>query len=178
MKKYGGQKNIPKDYFPGDSEDFKIEGPSDSFSPQDNSGEVNNSLNNTNSVNMQSIIKSNNNKFNVQDSEESNKNKFKDDYKPKRKRNDNDEDDELEAMLSQTKMKQNKLQEKSIEINPSQFQLQDDSKNKKENNVKEKQEKNNQIKYKNQVQRYDDLINLQVIWIMLIIKIIQIPVHL
>ena len=158
MKKYGGQKNIPKDYFPGDSEDFKIEGPSDSFSPQDNSGEVNNSLNN-NTVDMNSIIKSNN-KYNVQDSEESNKNKFKEDYKPKRKRNDNDEDDELEAMLSQTKMKQNKLQEKSIEINPSQFQLQDDSKNKKENNIKEKPEKNNQIKNKNKVQRYDDLNSL------------------
>ena len=29
MKKYGGQQNIPKDFFPGDSEEFKIEGPSD-----------------------------------------------------------------------------------------------------------------------------------------------------
>ena len=70
MKKHGVQKNIPKDYFPGDSEDFKIEGPSDSFYPQDNSGEVNNSLYNNNPANMNSIIKSNNNKYNVQDSEE------------------------------------------------------------------------------------------------------------
>ena len=167
MKKHGVQKNIPKDYFPGDSEDFKIEGPSDSFYPQDNSGEVNNSLYNNNPANMNSIIKSNNNnKYNVQDSEESNKNKFKDDYKPKRKRNDNDEDDELEAMLNQTKMKQNKLQEKSIEINPSQFQLQDTSVNINEKSLKEKSEiseksgKNNQIKNKNKVQRYDDLSSL------------------
>ena len=59
MKKHGVQKNIPKDYFPGDSEDFKIEGPSDSFYPQDNSGEVNNSLYNNSPANMNSIIKSN-----------------------------------------------------------------------------------------------------------------------
>ena len=70
MKKYGAQQKIPKEFFPSDSEEFKIEGPSDSFSPPDNSGEVNNSLNNNNSINMNSIIKSNNNKYNVQDNED------------------------------------------------------------------------------------------------------------
>ena len=117
MKKNKVQGPIPKDFFPGDSEEFKIEGPSDSFIPSDSTN------NNKYSLNMNSIIKSNNTikKNNLQDSSIANSNKFKDDYIPKKIRTDN-EDDELEAMLTQTKMKQqeNKLKEKSIVINPSQ----------------------------------------------------------
>ena len=161
MKKYGGQQNIPKDFFPGDSEEFKIEGPSDSFSPPDNAEEVNNSIKN-NEINMNSIIKSNNdnNKYTSQDSEESNKNKFKEDYQPKRKRKDDEEDDEFELMLSKLKTNQNKLQEKSIEINPSQYQIQDSLLNNKEEivkEIKEINENNNIINEKNKKQRYDDL---------------------
>ena len=139
MRKKGDQQNIPKEFFPGDSEDFKIEGPSDTFSSNNKSNQVNNSIsNNKFSVYNNSVIRSNNNKFNLQDSEESNNNKFKNDYKPKSKRIDNDEDDELEAMLNQTKMKQkeNKLKEKSIIINPSEFQLQN-SNNKNQNSQNE-----------------------------------------
>ena len=180
MRKKGDQQNIPKEFFPGDSEDFKIEGPSDTFSSNNKSNQVNNSIsNNKFSVYNNSIIRSNNNKFNLQDSEESNNNKFKNDYKPKSKRIDNDEDDELEAMLNQTKMKQkeNKLKEKSIIINPSEFQIQN-SNNKNQNsqneikNMKDKNEEsinniynNNNNNYssninksnKKKAQRYDDL---------------------
>ena len=151
MKKNREKQNIQKDFFPGDSEEFKIEGPSDTFSPPDSSGVINNSLN------MNSIIK-NNNINNIQESEDSNKNKFKEDYRPKRKIFDN-EDDELEAMLNQTQKKQNdnKLQEKSIEINPSQFQLPNSSINKSDKNIKEIKEKNIVSNNKNNLQRYDDL---------------------
>jgi len=148
MRKKGDQQNIPKEFFPGDSEDFKIEGPSETFSSNNKSNQVNNSIsNNKFSVYNNSIIRSNNNKFNLQDSEESNNNKFKNDYKPKSKRIDNDEDDELEAMLNQTKMKQkeNKLKEKSIIINPSEFQLQN-SNNKNQNSQNEIKD----MKYKNE----------------------------
>ena len=148
MRKKGDQQNIPKEFFPGDSEDFKIEGPSDTFSSNNKSNQVNNSIsNNKFSVYNNSVIRSNNNKFNLQDSEESNNNKFKNDYKPKSKRIDNDEDDELEAMLNQTKMKQkeNKLKEKSIIINPSEFQLQN-SNNKNQNSQNEIKN----MKYKNE----------------------------
>ena len=158
MKKQGNQQKTSKDFFPGDSEEFKIEGPSDSFSPQDNMEEVNNTLKNNNSINMNSIIKSNN-KYNVKDSEESNKNKFKDDYKPRRKINYNEEDEDFEALLNKAKMSQNqnKLQEKSIEINPSEFKLQDSSINENEKSLKEIKENKSQINNKNKVQRYDDL---------------------
>ena len=157
MKKYGGQQNISKDYFPGDSEEFKIEGPSDSFSPPDNSEEVKNSINN-NEINLNSIIKSNNKEYNYQESEESNKNKFKKEYQPKRK--NEEEDDEFELMLSKLKNNQNKLQEKSIEINPSQYQIQDsliNNKEKQEKEIKEINEKSNIIHKKNKEQRYEDL---------------------
>ena len=182
MKKNRVQQNIPKEFFPGDSEEFKIEGPNDSSFPPDNSQEVINSINNNKySSNMDSIIKSNNNKHNPNDSEESSKNKFKADYKPKNKISDN-EDDELEAMLNQTKMKQkeNKLKEKSIVINPTQLKK-EKPEIKSEIKVKEikenkKEEINNNIynnnydnnfpgdniisnnnKKKKKPQRYDDL---------------------
>ena len=142
MKKNKVPGPIPKDFFPGDSEEFKIEGPSDSFIPSDSTN------NNKYSLNMNSIIKSNNTikKNNLQDSSIANSNKFKDDYIPKKIRTDN-EDDELEAMLTQTKMKQqeNKLKEKSIVINPSQIPNQ----------------ANNQTTNKiNNKERYDDLNSL------------------
>ena len=167
MRKKGDQQNIPKEFFPGDSEDFKIEGPSDTFSSNNKSNQVNNSVsNNKFSVYNNSIIRSNNNKFNLQDSEESNNNKFKNDYKPKSKRIDNDEDDELEAMLNQTKMKQkeNKLKEKSIIINPSEFQLQN-SNNKNQNsqneikNMKDKNEESINNIYNNSNNNYSSNIN-------------------
>ena len=167
MRKKGDQQNIPKEFFPGDSEDFKIEGPSDTFSSNNKSNQVNNSIsNNKFSVYNNSIIRSNNNKFNLQDSEESNNNKFKNDYKPKSKRIDNDEDDELEAMLNQTKMKQkeNKLKEKSIIINPSEFQLQN-SNNKNQNsqneikNMKDKNEESINNIYNNSNNTYSSNIN-------------------
>jgi hypothetical protein len=167
MRKKGDQQNIPKEFFPGDSEDFKIEGPSDTFSSNNKSNQVNNSVsNNKFSVYNNSIIRSNNNKFNLQDSEESNNNKFKNDYKPKSKRIDNDEDDELEAMLNQTKMKQkeNKLKEKSIIINPSEFQIQN-SNNKNQNsqneikNMKDKNEESINNIYNNSNNNYSSNIN-------------------
>ena len=167
MRKKGDQQNIPKEFFPGDSEDFKIEGPSDTFSSNNKSNQVNNSIsNNKFSVYNNSVIRSNNNKFNLQDSEESNNNKFKNDYKPKSKRIDNDEDDELEAMLNQTKMKQkeNKLKEKSIIINPSEFQLQN-SNNKNQNsqndikNMKDKNEESINNIYNNSNNTYGSNIN-------------------
>ena len=167
MRKKGDQQNIPKEFFPGDSEDFKIEGPSDTFSSNNKSNQVNNSIsNNKFSVYNNSIIRSNNNKFNLQDSEESNNNKFKNDYKPKSKRIDNDEDDELEAMLNQTKMKQkeNKLKEKSIIINPSEFQIQN-SNNKNQNsqneikNMKDKNEESINNIYNNSNNNYSSNIN-------------------
>jgi hypothetical protein len=167
MRKKGDQQNIPKEFFPGDSEDFKIEGPSDTFSSNNKSNQVNNSIsNNKFSVYNNSIIRSNNNKFNLQDSEESNNNKFKNDYKPKSKRIDNDEDDELEAMLNQTKMKQkeNKLKEKSIIINPSEFQIQN-SNNKYQNsqneikNMKDKNEESINNIYNNSNNNYSSNIN-------------------
>ena len=167
MRKKGDQQNIPKEFFPGDSEDFKIEGPSDTFSSNNKSNQVNNSIsNNKFSVYNNSIIRSNNNKFNLQDSEESNNNKFKNDYKPKSKRIDNDEDDELEAMLNQTKMKQkeNKLKEKSIIINPSEFQIQN-SNNKNQNsqndikNMKDKNEESINNIYNNSNNTYGSNIN-------------------
>ena len=167
MRKKGDQQNIPKEFFPGDSEDFKIEGPSDTFSSNNKSNQVNNSIsNNKFSVYNNSVIRSNNNKFNLQDSEESNNNKFKNDYKPKSKRIDNDEDDELEAMLNQTKMKQkeNKLKEKSIIINPSEFQIQN-SNNKNQNsqneikNIKEKNEESINNIYNNSNNNYSSNIN-------------------
>ena len=159
MRKKGDQQNIPKEFFPGDSEDFKIEGPSDTFSSNNKSNQVNNSIsNNKFSVYNNSVIRSNNNKFNLQDSEESNNNKFKNDYKPKSKRIDNDEDDELEAMLNQTKMKQkeNKLKEKSIIINPSEFQLQNSSNIK---NMKDKNEESINNIYNNSNNTYSSNIN-------------------
>ena len=167
MRKKGEQQNIPKEFFPGDSEDFKIEGPSDTFSSNNKSNQVNNSIsNNKFSVYNNSVIRSNNNKFNLQDSEESNNNKFKNDYKPKSKRIDNDEDDELEAMLNQTKMKQkeNKLKEKSIIINPSEFQIQN-SNNKNQNsqneikNMKDKNEESINNIYNNSNNNYSSNIN-------------------
>ena len=167
MRKKGDQQNIPKEFFPGDSEDFKIEGPSDTFSSNNKSNQVNNSIsNNKFSVYNNSVIRSNTNKFNLQDSEESNNNKFKNDYKPKSKRIDNDEDDELEAMLNQTKMKQkeNKLKEKSIIINPSEFQLQN-SNNKNQNsqneikNMKDKNEESINNIYNNSNNNYSSNIN-------------------
>ena len=167
MRKKGDQQNIPKEFFPGDSEDFKIEGPSDTFSSNNKSNQVNNSIsNNKFSVYNNSVIRSNNNKFNRQDSEESNNNKFKIDYKPKSKRIDNDEDDELEAMLNQTKMKQkeNKLKEKSIIINPSEFQIQN-SNNKNQNsqneikNMKDKNEESINNIYNNSNNTYSSNIN-------------------
>ena len=167
MRKKGDQQNIPKEFFPGDSEDFKIEGPSDTFSSNNKSNQVNNSIsNNKFSVYNNSVIRSNNNKFNLQDSEESNNNKFKNDYKPKSKRIDNDEDDELEAMLNQTKMKQkeNKLKEKSIIINPSEFQIQN-SNNKNQNsqneikNMKDKNEESINNIYNNSNNTYSSNIN-------------------
>ena len=167
MRKKGDQQNIPKEFFPGDSEDFKIEGPSDTFSSNNKSNQVNNSIsNNKFSVYNNSVIRSNNNKFNLQDSEDSNNNKFKNDYKPKSKRIDNDEDDELEAMLNQTKMKQkeNKLKEKSIIINPSEFQIQN-SNNKNQNsqneikNMKDKNEESINNIYNNSNNNYSSNIN-------------------
>ena len=175
MKKNREQQNIPKEFFPGDSEEFPIEGPNDSSSPQ----EVINSLNNIkDNTNMNSIIKSNNNKYNIQNSDDSNTNKFKDDYKPKIRITNNNEDDELEAMLSQTKLKQkeNKLKEKSIVINPSELQMQSSiNKSKKtdkeikesneininnnisNNNINSNYISNNNLNNKKKMQRYDDL---------------------
>ena len=175
MKKNREQQNIPKEFFPGDSEEFPIEGPNDSTSPQ----EVINSLNNIkDNTNMNSIIKSNNNKYNIQNSDDSNTNKFKDDYKPKSRITNNNEDDELEAMLSQTKLKQkeNKLKEKSIVINPSELQMQSSiNKSKKtdkeikesneininnnisNNNINSNYISNNNLNNKKKMQRYDDL---------------------
>ena len=175
MKKNREQQNIPKEFFPGDSEEFPIEGPNDSSSPQ----EVINSLNNIkDNTNMNSIIKSNNNKYNIQNSDDSNTNKFKDDYKPKSRITNNNEDDELEAMLSQTKLKQkeNKLKEKSIVINPSELQMQSSiNKSKKtdkeikesneininnnisNNNINSNYISNNNLNNKKKMQRYDDL---------------------
>ena len=174
MKKNREQQNIPKEFFPGDSEEFPIEGPNDSSSPQ----EVINSLNNIkDNTNMNSIIKSNN-KYNIQNSDDSNTNKFKDDYKPKNRITNNNEDDELEAMLSQTKLKQkeNKLKEKSIVINPSELQMQSSiNKSKKtdkeikesneininnnisNNNINSNYISNNNLNNKKKMQRYDDL---------------------
>ena len=174
MKKNREQQNIPKEFFPGDSEEFPIEGPNDSSSPQ----EVINSLNNIkDNTNMNSIIKSNN-KYNIQNSDDSNTNKFKDDYKPKSRITNNNEDDELEAMLSQTKLKQkeNKLKEKSIVINPSELQMQSSiNKSKKtdkeikesneininnnisNNNINSNYISNNNLNNKKKMQRYDDL---------------------
>ena len=174
MKKNREQQNIPKEFFPGDSEEFPIEGPNDSSSPQ----EVINSLNNIkDNTNMNSIIKSNN-KYNIQNSDDSNTNKFKDDYKPKSRITNNNEDDELEAMLSQTKLKQkeNKLKEKSIVINPSELQMQSSiNKSKKtdkeikesneininnnisNNNINSNYISNNNLNNKKKIQRYDDL---------------------
>ena len=175
MKKNREQQNIPKEFFPGDSEEFPIEGPNNSSSPQ----EVINSLNNIkDNTNMNSIIKSNNNKYNIQNSDDSNTNKFKDDYKPKSRITNNNEDDELEAMLSQTKLKQkeNKLKEKSIVINPSELQMQSSiNKSKKidkeikesneininnnisNNNINSNYISNNNLNNKKKMQRYDDL---------------------
>ena len=175
MKKNREQQNIPKEFFPGDSEEFPIEGPNDSSSPQ----EVINSLNNIkDNTNMNSIIKSNNNKYNIQNSDDSNTNKFKDDYKPKSRITNNNEDDELEAMLSQTKLKQkeNKLKEKSIVINPSELQMQSSinkskktdkeikesneiniNKNISNNNINSNYISNNNLNNKKKMQRYDDL---------------------
>ena len=175
MKKNREQQNIPKEFFPGDSEEFPIEGPNDSSSPQ----EVINSLNNIkDNTNMNSIIKSSNNKYNIQNSDDSNTNKFKDDYKPKSRITNNNEDDELEAMLSQTKLKQkeNKLKEKSIVINPSELQMQSSiNKSKKtdkeikesneininnnisNNNINSNYISNNNLNNKKKMQRYDDL---------------------
>ena len=175
MKKNREQQNIPKEFFPGDSEEFPIEGPNDSSSPQ----EVINSLNNIkDNTNMNSIIKSNNNKYNIQNSDDSNTNKFKDDYKPKSRITNNNEDDELEAMLSQTKLKQkeNKLKEKSIVINPSELQMHSSiNKSKKtdkeikesneininnnisNNNINSNYISNNNLNNKKKMQRYDDL---------------------
>ena len=175
MKKNREQQNIPKEFFPGDSEEFPIEGPNDSSSPQ----EVINSLNNIkDNTNMNSIIKINNNKYNIQNSDDSNTNKFKDDYKPKSRITNNNEDDELEAMLSQTKLKQkeNKLKEKSIVINPSELQMQSSiNKSKKtdkeikesneininnnisNNNINSNYISNNNLNNKKKMQRYDDL---------------------
>ena len=174
MKKNREQQNIPKEFFPGDSEEFPIEGPNDSSSPQ----EVINSLNNIkDNTNMNSIIKSNN-KYNIQNSDDSNTNKFKDDYKPKSRITNNNEDDELEAMLSQTKLKQkeNKLKEKSIVINPSELQMQSSinkskktdkeikesneiniNKNISNNNINSNYISNNNLNNKKKMQRYDDL---------------------
>ena len=183
MKRNREQQNIPKEYFPGDSEEFKIEGPNDSPSPSEQSQEVMNSLinnNNNYNVNMNSIIKSNNNKYNVENSEDSNTNKFKDDYKPKSRITYNNEDDELEAMLNQTKLKQkeNKLKEKSIVINPNELQM-ENSANKSKKSDKESKDtskinldnniynnnsinsnyisNNNLNNNKKKIQRYDDL---------------------
>ena len=178
MKKGREQQNIPKEYFPGDSEEFKIEGPNDS-SPSDQPQEVTNSLIN-NKYNMNSIIKSNNNKNNFQNSEDSNTNKFKDDYKPKDRITSNNEDDELEAMLNQTKLKQkeNKLKEKSVVINPDELQMQNSTNKSKKDEDKESKDinkvnlnsnvsnnsinsnfisNNNINKNKKKLQRYDDL---------------------
>ena len=178
MKKGREQQNIPKEYFPGDSEEFKIEGPNDS-SPSDQPQEVTNSLIN-NKYNMNSIIKSNNNKNNFQNSEDSNTNKFKDDYKPKNRITSNNEDDELEAMLNQTKLKQkeNKLKEKSVLINPDELQMQNSTNKSKKDEDKESKDmnkvnlnnnvsnnsinsnfisNNNINKNKKKLQRYDDL---------------------
>ena len=125
MRKNYGQIPNQKNFFPNDSEDFNIEGPS-------NTGEPQNPKNNKNNPSKDYSKYNNNNvsnvKYNFQDSEEdyfgnnSNTNKFKDSYRPKKRESENDDD--LTAMLNQTKMKQkeNKLKEKSIIMSQSNFQ--------------------------------------------------------
>ena len=140
-----------KNFFPGDSEEYNIEGPTDSVE------KISTSNNKNKNIVSKDYSKYNNNnvsnvKYNLQDSDDnyfrdnSTMNKFKDSYRPK-KRDTTNEDDDLTAMLNQTKMKQkeNKLKEKSIIISESNFQS---SKEKKDSSIKN---------YKND--RYNDLNN-------------------
>ena len=126
---------IPKDYmFPGDSEEYNIEGPSDSIE-QSNITNINNKISTSKDYSKYNKNNVSNVKYNLQNSDEdyfrdnSTTNKFKDSYRPK-KRETTNEDDDLTAMLNQTKMKQkeNKLKEKSIIMSGSNFQSSKDSK--------------------------------------------------
>ena len=159
MKKKGGQISNQKNFFPSDSEDFKIEGPSDTVEPQ-----ISNISKN---IPSKDYSKYNNNnvsnvKYNFQDSEDdyygintnSNVNKFKDSYRPKR-RDTTNEDDDLASMLSQTKMKQkeNKLKEKSIVLSESNFQSSED---KKDNSTIKSKDKLSKV---NNIDRYNDFNN-------------------
>ena len=131
MKKYNSQRKNQNDFFPGDSEEYNIEGPVDSMDEPSKKNKY---------ITSKDYNKYNNNnvsntKYNFQDSEEdygdiSNTNKFKDSYRPKKREINNDEDDELTEMLNQTKAKQkgNKLKEKSIILSQSNFQSSNDKK--------------------------------------------------
>ena len=125
MKKNRAPQQNPNYYFPGDSEDINMQGPSDTIEPTSNINK---------NIESKDYSKYNNNnisnvKYNFQDSEEdyfgtvNNTNKFKDSYRPK-KRETTNEDTDLEAILNQTKNKQkeNKLKEKSIIMNQDQYQ--------------------------------------------------------
>ena len=126
---------IPNDYmFPGDSEEYNIEGPSDSVE-QSNITNINNKISTSKDYSKFNKNNVSNVKYNLQNSDEdyfrdnSTTNKFKDSYRPK-KRESTNEDDDLTAMLNQTKMKQkeNKLKEKSIIMSGSNFQSSNDNK--------------------------------------------------
>ena len=148
MKKNYAQSH-QRNFFPDDSEDFNVGGPS-------NTGEPPNTKNNRNipSKDYSKYNKNNisNTKYNFQDSEEdyfgnnSNTNKFKDSYRPKVR--DSGNDDDLTEMLNQTKMKQkdNKLKEKSVIISQSNFQSSTD---KQDNSMIKSNNTNND--------RYDDI---------------------
>ena len=126
---------IPNDYmFPGDTEEYNIEGPSDSVE-QSNITNINNKISTSKDYSKFNKNNVSNVKYNLQNSDEdyfrdnSTTNKFKDSYRPK-KRESTNEDDDLTAMLNQTKMKQkeNKLKEKSIIMSGSNFQSSNDNK--------------------------------------------------
>jgi hypothetical protein len=135
MKKNKAQIQNPNYFFPGDSEEMPMPGPCDSVEQEQDIKPNNNIISKDyNKYNKNNIS---NTKYNFQDSEDdyfgvnNNINKFKDSYKPKNRETKNENDDDLEQMLNQTKNKQkenNKLKEKSIIINESQFQKSKDNK--------------------------------------------------
>ena len=146
MKKNNPKVPNPKYYFPSDTEEVNMEGPSDTIEPQVTNTNAN--INNNNKNNMPSKdyskynlnnISNANYKFNESENfygDINTSNKFKDDYIPKKKKSTN-EDDELEAMLKQTQIKQKetKLKEKSIVMTSSNFQSSIDKSTHKKNNI-------------------------------------------
>ena len=150
MKKNNPKVPNPKYYFPSDTEEVNMEGPSDTIEPQvaNTNTNANANPNKNNNKNMPSKdyskynlnnISNANYKFNDSESyygDINTSNKFKDDYIPKKQKSKN-EDDELEEMLKQTQIKQKetKLKEKSIVMTSSNFQSSIDKSTHKKNNI-------------------------------------------